>query len=98
QGLDTVKLKPGNTLRPQTLWETVRKNDVDPKETIVVAKGEMQSGSFKVSGTNQVFALGPDTKHASAIGKAVVVRGTLTPPKDAKAAATLVLTSIEGGG
>jgi copper chaperone CopZ len=41
KGLATVKLKPGNTVRPQDFWETVRKNGFTPKEARVLVRGEV---------------------------------------------------------
>ncbi|HZO52963.1 MAG TPA: hypothetical protein VFB63_09610, partial [Bryobacteraceae bacterium] len=54
RGLATVKLKPGNTVKPQDLWETVRKNGFTPKETSVVVRGDVEGRKLKVTGTNQV--------------------------------------------
>jgi len=92
QGLATVKLKPGNILRPDELWDAVRKNGFTPKETKVVVRGEVQAGRFKVSGTQQLFDLLPPGLPA---GKPLTVQGSLTPLKDLKVAVPLVVRSVQ---
>jgi hypothetical protein len=44
KGLATVKLKPGNTIRPGDFWGAIRKNGNTPKITHVTVRGEVQSG------------------------------------------------------
>src|SRR5215471_21138517 len=43
KGLATVKLKPGNSIRPSQFWEAIRKNGNTPKATHVIVRGEVQS-------------------------------------------------------
>src|ERR1035438_1543376 len=65
KGLATVKLKPGNTLRPQDFWETVRKNGFTPKETRVLVRGEMTNAErpqLRVTGTDLVLDLKAEPK------------------------------------
>src|SRR4051794_36436680 len=104
KGLATVTLKPGNAVRVADMWETVRKNGFTPKETRVVARGEVVSGGkaeLRVSGTTEVFELASDPKTPKAFddarreaGKTVTVEGTLQPPKDGKARVPLIVTGI----
>src|SRR5690349_15932846 len=99
KGLATVKLKPGNTVRPIQFWEAIRKNGNTPKATRVTVRGEVVGGTrFQVSGTGEVFEI----QAASAmrqqlqgvIGKTVSVEGTLTPEKDAKRAVPLEILAV----
>src|SRR4029453_11399298 len=91
KGLATVKLKPGNGIRPSEFWEAIRKNGNTAKVTHVVVRGEITGGGtqLKVAGTNEVFALkAPDNvdQQLKAVArKTVTFEGTLTPGKDAKA-------------
>src|SRR3954464_13568542 len=88
KGLATVKLKPGNGVRPNEFWEAIRKNGNTPKVTRVTVRGALQeSGNqFKVSGSNEVFqvrgspALLQQLKAAT--GRTVTLDGSLTPGKD----------------
>ncbi|MEO8025012.1 MAG: heavy metal-associated domain-containing protein [Bryobacteraceae bacterium] len=100
KGLATVKLKPGNSVRPQEFWETVRKNGFTPKETKVVVRGEFaQSGKqWKVAGTNEVFTVSAaaavvDEAKGSA-GKMLTVEGSLLPGKDVKVPVPLQVNAI----
>jgi len=100
KGLATVKLKPGNTIRPSEFWEAIRKNGNTPKATRVTVRGEVEAGGaqFKVSGSNEVFKLNAAPAVASqlknAVGKVVSVEGTLTPVKDLKAAVPLEVQTV----
>src|SRR5882724_1533605 len=100
KGLATVKLKPGNSVKPKELWEAVRKNGFTPKETNVVAVGEFVSAGkqLKVNGTNEVFEVNGDAKvldeATRAIGKTATVEGILLPGKDVKVAVVLGLKTI----
>jgi hypothetical protein len=90
KGLATVKLKPGNTIRPSQFWEAIRKNGNSPKVTRVVVRGEIVSGSqFKVTGSDEILALKSTPavlpQLAAATGKTMTLEGTLTPGKDPKA-------------
>ena len=102
KGLATVKLKPGNSVRPQELWEAVRKNGFTPKVTLVVVRGEIMDSDhpkLKVSGTDLVLDLKGDAKLLDQarlkIGKTVSVEGALTPVKDFKAQVPLEVKGIQ---
>ena len=100
KGLATIKLKPGNSIRPQEFWETIRKNGFTTKATRVTVRGEIMAGAsrFKVSGTGQVFELKPDPNQVAgvkaAVGKTVVVEGGLMPGKDPKVPVPLQVQSV----
>jgi len=100
KGLATVKLKPGNSIRPSQFWEAIRKNGNTPKATHVIVRGEVQSGGtqLKVSGSNEAFqlkAVSPLQQQANAVtGKTVTLDGTLTPNKDVKAAVPLEIQAV----
>ena len=94
KGLATVKLRAGNTVRPEEFWGAIRKNGFTPKDTRVVVRGILTAApqpSITVAGGNEVFRLKAneqllqETAHNG--GKTVVVEGTMTPAKDLKASA-----------
>jgi copper chaperone CopZ len=92
KGLATVKLKPGNTVRPREFWEAIRKNGNTPRITRITVRGEVLAGGnqLKVSGSDEVFELKNAPPLAqqlkNAPGRSVTIDGTLTPGKDVKAA------------
>jgi hypothetical protein len=100
KGLASVKLKPGNNIRPSQFWEAIRKNGNTPKSTRVQVRGQVMAGGnqFKVSGSEEVFEL----KAASSLlaqlkdaaGKTVTLEGMLTPGKDTKAAVPLEVQAV----
>jgi copper chaperone CopZ len=87
KGLATVKLKAGNSARPQTFWEAVRNNGFTPKTTRVLVRGTMtNTAQLRVTFTDQLFDLQTtrnllDEAKRQA-GKTVTIDGTLTPGKD----------------
>jgi len=104
KGLATVKLKPGNTLKPHELWEAIKKSGFTPKETSVVVRGQVQAGKLKVTGTNQLFDLVPDAKNPNALkeikfqmAEILTVQGILTPQNDSKAPVPLQVRGVEKG-
>jgi len=95
KGLATVKLKPGNALTVEQFWETVRQNGFTPKETSVVARGDVIQSSgklqLKLSSAKRTYDLVADSKSPKAIdevkqriGKSITIEGTLVPGKDLK--------------
>ena len=100
KGLATVKLKPGNSIRPQEFWDTIRKNGFTTKATRVTVRGEIMAGAsqLKVSGTGQILGLKPDANQVAAVkaavGKTVVLEGGLMPGKDPKAPVPLQVQSV----
>jgi copper chaperone CopZ len=103
KGLATVKLNPGNQVRPKDMWEAIRKNGFTTKETHVVVRGTVIDGPvhrLRVASTNEEFDLADDPKvfdaTKSQAGKAVIVEGTLMPAKDIKAPVALQVKEIRG--
>jgi copper chaperone CopZ len=100
KGLATVKLKPGNTIRPSQFWEAIRKNGNTPKTTRVTVRGEVLSGGaqVRVTGSGETFEvkLTPATAQRikASAGKTVTLEGTLTPGKDVKTAVPLEVTAV----
>jgi copper chaperone CopZ len=90
KGLATVKLKSGNTVRPEEFWKTIRNNGFTPKETRVVVRGRLNTGptpSLTVAGTNETLRLNADEKLLRGVarsGGTVIVEGSLTPDRDLK--------------
>ena len=100
KGLATVKLKPGNTIRPSEFWGAIRKNGNTPKATHVTVRGEVQAGGaqLKVSASNEVFPIkAPPALQQqlnAAIGKSVTLDAMLTPGKDLKTQVPLEVQAI----
>jgi hypothetical protein len=100
KGLATVKLKPGNNVRPGEFWEAIRRNGNTPKVTRVTVRGEVQAGGarIKVTGTNELFELKTSPPLAQqlkdAAGRTMTFEATLTPARDAKAAVPLEVQAI----
>jgi copper chaperone CopZ len=100
KGLATVKLKPGNNIRPSEFWDAIRKNGNTPKVTRVVVRGEVTGGGseVKVAGSDEVFGLkatgSVEPQLKAAAGKTVTLEGTLTPGKDSKAAVPLEVQTV----
>ena len=101
KGLATVKLKPGNKIRPAELWETIRKNGHTNKPNRVFVRGEIigNGNELKVAGTEEIFTLQEDPRVAGEVkklaGKIVTVEGTLTPDKDLKRPVPLRVEAIQ---
>ena len=100
KGVAAVKLKPGNTLKPEEFWEAVRRNGFTPKQTTVLVRGDVQGGKLRVTGTNQLFDLAPspqlDALKALA-GKTIAVQGILMPGKNIMTPVPLQVTRLENG-
>src|ERR1051325_7688351 len=85
QGSATVKLKPGNLIRPAQFWDAIRKNGNTPKTTRVDVRGAILPGGHQinVTGSREIFDLKSPPqladRLASASAKAVTIEGTLTP-------------------
>ncbi|HTM47304.1 MAG TPA: heavy metal-associated domain-containing protein [Bryobacteraceae bacterium] len=100
KGLATVKLKPGNTVRPVQFWESIRKNGNTPKTTRVLVRGEIlgNGDQLRVSGSQEMFRLkaGPEViqQLKASTGKTVTVAGALTPEKELKTAVPLEVQAI----
>jgi copper chaperone CopZ len=88
KGLASVKLKPGNTVLPEQLWEAVKKNGFTPKETHVFMRGEvLQPGGklqLNVTGTSRTYDLAGAPKWLEPGGKVVTIEGTITPAKNVR--------------
>src|SRR3954452_4359368 len=98
KGSASVKLKPGNSIRPSAFWDAVRKNGFTPKVTRVVVRGQVTGNRLEVGGTGELFdikagePLSGQLKNSA--GKPVILEGTLTPGKDVKAAVPLEVQTI----
>src|SRR6185436_20694901 len=105
KGLATVRLKPGNNIRPEQFWEAVRKNGFTPKDTRAVLRGVALSVAgkpqIKVAGTNEVYeVIAPPTISAELnrdVGKTLTVEGMLKPTKDGKGTVPLQVQAITEG-
>jgi copper chaperone CopZ len=100
KGLATVKLRPGNTVRPQEFWEAVRKNGFTTKATRVLVRGAAIGGGnqLKVIGTDQILELKADSKATDELkrmaGKTITIDGVLTPGQDLKRSTPLEVRSV----
>ena len=105
KGIATVVLEPGNTLRPEQFWETIRKNGFSAKRTTAMVRGNVEGNTFKVSGTNQIFTLAADPKSPEALdevekqaGHMIAIEGALTPAKDLKSSVPLIVKGMAAEG
>ena len=100
KGLATVKLKPGNIIRPSEFWESIRKNGNTPKATRVVVRGEVlgNGDQLRVSGSHEMFELKANPtivqQLKASAGKTVTVEGTLAPGKEVKKAVPLNVLAV----
>jgi len=100
KGLATVKLKPGNTVRPRDMWEAIRKNGFTPKDTHVIVRGTIDGAErkVKVAGTDEEFDLRGEPKilnvPKSEAGKIVAIEGNIVPGRDLKAPVPLEVKEI----
>jgi copper chaperone CopZ len=105
KGLATVKLKPGNTVTVPQLWKLIHDQGYTPKTTTVLLRGELTSDKtklqLKITGTNVVVPLAPDTKNpavyrqlGNSVGQTVILRGVLNPAKDFKTPVALQVTEV----
>ncbi len=105
KGLAVVKLKPGNTASVPQFWKLLHEKGYTPKTTAVSVRGEIEGGlrrlQLKVSGTNDVLTLAPDSKNTAAyddaakkVGQSVVIQGVMAPGKDLKAPVPLQITQV----
>ncbi len=101
KGGAAVKLRPGNIVRIEDLWEKVRKNGFTPKETRVVVRGIVEATRLKVTGSNQTYDLAPDPQAPQAMdevakrsGNTVTIEGRFTPPKDLKIRVPLLVRGL----
>ena len=105
QARATARLKPGNTISVRRLWEMLRDKGYTPRLTIVSVRGDLVEREgvlqLKVSGTNDLITLAPDSKNAIAwkaatanVGRSVIVGGQMVPAKDLKAPVPLTVSHV----
>lgn len=106
KGLATVRLKPGNAVSVEQLWQLIHEKGYTPKSTAVSVRGDLENSphgvQLKVSGTNQTITLVRDPKNGTPyadatkkLGQTVMVQGTMVPGKDLKAPAPLQVNEIK---
>jgi copper chaperone CopZ len=105
KGLATVKLKPGNTVTVSQLWKLIHDQGYTPKTTVVLIRGELSGNQaklqLKVTGTNVVMPLAPDTQNpavyrklGNSVGQTVILRGVLNPAKNFTMPVALQVTEV----
>jgi copper chaperone CopZ len=83
KGLATVKLKPGNAVKPEQFWKAVHDNGFTPKDTRVVVRGEILGSRLQVTESKQIFEIIADAKILVQLkGKTVTLEGVLKPGTD----------------
>ncbi len=106
KGLATVKLKLGNQVSVQQLWELIHKNGYTPKSTAVSVRGELANVNgqlhLNVSGTTDILALAVNPKNPvvykelpQKLGQSVIVQGLMEPGKDLKAPVALQVDKVK---
>ena len=101
KGQAAVKLKPGNAVKAEQLWDAIRKNGFTPKDTRVVVRGTLTGNKLKVTGTDQTYDLAADPVAPKALdetakrsGETVTIDGRLVPPKDFKSPVPLLVRGL----
>ena len=90
KGLATMKLAPGNTVRLDQVWDTIKNNGFTTKETRVVARGEVSNVKgklrFKLTGMEQTLDLITAPKATQILerlnrhtGRRAIIEGRMTP-------------------
>ena len=99
-GLVSIKLAPGNTVRMEQIRKAILDDAFTLKDAKVVAVGELvpQSGKleFMVTGTNETFPVA-STQHQpwqKYVGRDVMVNGLLAAPAKGTKGGTLQITSV----
>ena len=102
QGLVSIKLVPGNTVRMEQIRKAILDDAFTPKDARVVAIGELVDQDrgllFRVAGTNETFPLAP-TPHAplqKEVGRNLTVNGLISSPAKRGDSGTLQITSASG--
>ena len=86
QGLATIRLKPGNSVRMEQIRKRVTEQGFTPRDAKVTALGQLVSSHgkflFKVRGAGESYEIMP-APHAEwkDEGKEVLVNGLITQPK-----------------
>jgi len=101
-GLVSIKLAPGNTVRIEQIRKAILDDAFTPKEARVVVVGELisQSGDlqFKVARTNETFPVlsAPHTSWRKEVGRELTVNGLIAAPGKGAEGGTLQITSVSG--
>lgn len=107
EGLATIRLKPGNSVRLEQVWQSVKDNGFTPREAKVSAHGEVifsdSKLQFRLRGTDQLYDLVVDPKAEriskeirQQTGKILLVEGVIPAPDDKTGPRTIHLTGFEG--
>ncbi len=106
KALATIKLKPENTISVPQLWGLLRDKGYTPGKTIVSVRGDLakfQGGlQLKVSGTNDLISLAPDSGNSAAwsaanakVGQRQIVQGVMAPAKNLKVSVPLTVNQVK---
>jgi copper chaperone CopZ len=106
QGLATIELDPGNTLRLEQFWESVENNGFTPRQARLAARGRIgrsAAGRPRLDiGSEEGYELVVKDESSpllaqleSAEGKMVLVKGLLPPPEGKKRPSTIALERLE---
>lgn len=107
EGLATIRLKPGNSVRLEQVWQSVKDNGFTPREAKVAVRGELVSSNgkfqFRLLGTDQLYDLLVDPKAEQMIkeirqqtGKTLLIEGVVPAPEEKTGPFTIHLTGFEG--
>ena len=101
-GLVSIKLAPGNTVRMEQIRKAILDDAFTPKDAQVVAVGQLvsQGGKFlfKVARTNETFPV-LSTLHTSSqkeVGRKLTINGLIAAPGKAVEGGTLQITNVTG--
>jgi len=102
QGLVSIKLAPGNTVKLEQVRKAILNDAFTPKDAKVAAVGELisQGGKllFKIGGTNETFPVAstPHQSWQNNVRHDLTVNGLISGPASGAAGGMLQITSISG--
>lgn len=102
QGLATIRLKPGNSLRMDQIRRAVTEQGFTARDAKVTAVGELtaadRKSEFRVLGSNDTYAV-LDTPHApwkaQRAGGKVLVTAQIAAPRNGKVSETMQILTLE---
>jgi uncharacterized protein (AIM24 family) len=101
QGLVSIKLAPGNTVRIEQIRKAILNDAFKPREARVEMVGDLvsQNGKlqFKVAGTGEVFAVSTSYRSLqNEVKHSLTVSGLIAAPAKGAEGGTLQIRSVSG--
>lgn len=100
QGLATIRLKPGNSVRLAEIRRAVKEQGFTPKGAQISAVGDVTSSAgklwFRVGGSDEQYqvAPAPDEQWDQKAGSNLVVRGMIRAPDAKESPEVIQITAV----